>query len=78
MSVELLITIVGAFGTLALTINAFFLKGIYTKQNEIEIKVVELLTKEKQKTKDIEELKENQKDIFERLNLVERSVLWVT
>ena len=67
--------ILGTFITIALSINAFFLEGIYTKQNEIEIKVAQLLVKEEVKSKAIEELKLADKEILKRLNRVERKIL---
>ena len=75
MSMEIILSIVGAFGTLALTINAFFLRGIFLDLNAVKIKLVEISTRGEAKEKRIEELERNQKEVFDRLNIVEREVL---
>lgn len=44
MSIEALITIVGAFGVTALAINAFFLKGIYSELNDVKIQMASMIS----------------------------------
>jgi len=44
MSIEVLITIVGAFGIVALSINAFFLKGIYSELNVVKIQIASIIS----------------------------------
>lgn len=48
MDIGIILAIVGAFLTLGLSVNAFFLKGIYTKQLEIELKVTRLIVKDEE------------------------------
>lgn len=67
-----ILSIIGFFGTMALAINAYFLRGIYSKQQEIEIKVTELLVKEQEKERRIERLEDNEQEIFKRLNYLEK------
>lgn len=71
MSIELVLAMVGAFGTIALSINAFFLRGIYTKQVEIELKVTRLIVKEEDKEKRIDRLEEFEEKARERLHKLE-------
>ncbi len=44
MSMEVLVSIVGAFGVIALGINAFFLKGIYSELNDVRIQMATMLS----------------------------------
>ena len=44
MSLEVLISIVGAFGVVALSINAWFLKGIYTELNDVRIQMATMIS----------------------------------
>jgi len=75
MKIEMMLMIIGSFGTLALSINAFFLRGIYLDLNAVKIKLVEISTRGEAKERRIEELEKNQKEIFDRLNIIEREVL---
>ena len=45
MKLEILLTIVGFFGTLGLTINAFFLRGIFSDLNEVKIRLAEMMAR---------------------------------
>jgi len=62
MGITEVISIVGFFGTIALSINAYFLRGIYSKQIEIELKVTKLIVKEEEKDRRIDELEEARKE----------------
>lgn len=75
MKLEMIISIVGFFGTLALTINAFFLRGIFQDLNDVKIKLAEMTAFSASKEKRITDLEINEKEIFERLNILEREVL---
>ena len=75
MKLEMIISIVGFFGTLALTINAFFLRGIFQDLNAVKIKLAEMTAFSASKEKRITDLEINEKEIFERLNILEREVL---
>lgn len=44
MNIELIITIIGSFGLLALAINAFFLKGIYTELNSVKVEIAGMIS----------------------------------
>ena len=44
MSIEVLVSIVGAFGVVALSINAFFLKGIYSELNIVKIQIASIIS----------------------------------
>lgn len=68
MDVSIIVTIVGSFITLALIINGFFLRGIYAKQIEIELKLTKLWVRKEDITRRVGELEINEKEIFKRLN----------
>ena len=73
MSIAEVIAFVGFFGTAALSINAYFLRGIYSKQMDIELKVTKLIVKEEEKERRLDNLEENEKEIFKRLNSLEKA-----
>lgn len=50
------ITIVGLFGTIALSINAFFLRGIFYDLNEVKVKLAHIMENSKAKELRIEKL----------------------
>ena len=50
--------ILGSFGTLALGINAFFLKGIYSELNGVKIKMTEIYTDSTHANKEIDILRD--------------------
>lgn len=60
---ELVLAIVGSFGTLALSINAFFLKGIYTDLNDVKIKMAQIFENAKNKDKRISALEDDIKEL---------------
>ena len=72
---EIVLSIVGVFGTVGLTINAFFLRGIFLDLNAVKIQLAEMSARGEGKQKSIDNLEANQKEIFERLNIIEREVL---
>lgn len=75
MKLELLVAIVGAFGTLALTINAFFLRGIFIDLNDVKIKLAQISARSESKEARLQNLERNEREFFDRLNIVEREVL---
>lgn len=75
MKMEIVLSIVGAFGTLGLTINAFFLRGIFMDLNTVKIEIAKMVTRSEGKEERIKRIEENEKEIFERLNIIEREVL---
>ena len=60
---ELVLAIVGSFGTLALSINAFFLKGIYTDLNDVKIKMAQIFENAKNKDKRISAIEDDIKEL---------------
>ena len=75
MKLEIVISVVGAFGTIALTINAYFLRGIFHDLNAVKIKLAEMGARSESKELRIENLERNEREIFDRLNILEREVL---
>jgi len=78
LAVTLIISLVGAFISLCLVVNAFFLRGIFEDLNTVKIKIAELfieLTNRKEKTDGIiKEQKAHTKlieDLKDRINKVE-------
>lgn len=68
-----ILTIVGSFVTTGLAINAFFLRGIFEDLNSVKVTIATALANDKAKQKEIDELKLNQKILFEvQNNLRER------
>lgn len=75
MNYEILFSIVGIFGTLALSINAFFLRGIYQDLNAVKIAMAQISTRGEAKEKRLDTNDENIKEIYARINSLEREVL---
>lgn len=71
----MVLSIVGAFGVLALSINAFFLRGIYGDLNTVKIQMARAFERSDAKEKRIEVLELTQKEIIDRLTMVEREVV---
>lgn len=69
MSIEIIFSGVGA---IALGVNAFFLKGIYSDLNAVKISIARIFERSNAKEKQIKDLEENQKAIFERLRKLEK------
>ena len=78
MNMEVVISIVGAFGTFALSINAYFLRGIFQDLNTVKIELAKMVERSDAKEERISKIEVNEKEIFDRLNILEREVLkWV-
>jgi len=75
MELELVIVIVGSFITLGLSINAFFLRGISIDLNTVKIELAKMIERSNAKEARIENLERSEREIFERLNILEREVL---
>lgn len=75
MQMEVVLSIVGSFLVVVGAINAFFLRGIFQDLNAVKVKLAEIITRSEAKEKRISDIEENQKEIFDRLNLIEREVL---
>lgn len=67
MDMETIFLLVGGFGTLALSINAFFLKGIYSDLNAVKVSIAEILVRSKDKERRIAELEDNEKGMVQSL-----------
>ena len=72
VQLEIVLSIVGFFGVLALSINGWFLRGIFQDLNSVKITLATMGAKSEAKEKRITNLEENQKEIFDRLNSLER------
>ena len=75
MQMEVVLSIVGFFGICALGINGYFLKGIFSDLGTVKIKLAEISARGEAKENRLDKLEVNEKEIFERLNIVEREVL---
>ncbi|MHA1591596.1 MAG: hypothetical protein ACTSUP_03905 [Candidatus Heimdallarchaeaceae archaeon] len=53
MSYELLLSIIGTFGTMALLINGYFLRGIFQDMNEIKVKLAAMTARSEDKERRI-------------------------
>ena len=71
MSTDIVILVVGGFVTLALGINAFFLRGIFKDLGDVKINIAKIFERSKAKEKRIVDNEEDIKEIFKRLNKLE-------
>lgn len=70
LAVTLIISLVGAFISLCLVVNAFFLRGIFEDLNTVKVKIAELfseLTNRKEKMEDINKLQKKHIDLIQDL-----------
>lgn len=74
VNLQPIIVIVGAFITLGLGINAFFLKGIYTDLNDVKVEIAKIFAGSKDKDRRIAELEENEKDLYNKVNELSQRV----
>ena len=70
-----ILIIVGTFLSIGMGVNAFFLKGIYDRLGTVEIGQATIFAQGRSREKRIEHLEQENKEIFGRLNLIEREVL---
>jgi len=76
--ISLVLSIVGVFLVFGLGINGFFLRGIFKDLNDVKVKLAEMSARSEGKEERIKNLESNQKEIFERMNILEREILkWV-
>lgn len=64
------LSIVGVFLSIAVSIVAWFLKGIYDRLGTIEVAQATLIANDKHKEQDIEELKIQNRILFEEVNKI--------
>ena len=74
MNTDTLLSIIGAFLVLALGINGFFLRGIFRDLNNLRVDLAKMYERAKAKEKRIQELEDNEKDLFERINKLEKEI----
>lgn len=67
----IILSIVGFFGTMALGINAYFLKGIYDRVGTVEVSLATVIVNDTHKQKEIDANREDIKLLFSRLNKME-------
>ena len=75
MNLEIIISVVGACVTLGLTINAFFLRGIFLDLNAVKVELAKMFERSTAKELRLENLERNEREIFDRLNILEREIL---
>ena len=66
--------IVGACGTMALSVNAAFLRGIFQDLNTVKIEIARIGERSDSKVKRIEDLEINQKELYNKINNIERKI----
>ena len=71
----LLLSIIGIFITIGLSINAFFLRGIFVDLNDLRVRFAEIATNGKNTARRIENLEDTEKEIFHRLNKLEQRAI---
>lgn len=71
---ELVLSIVGSFGTLALLINGYFLRGIFQDLNEVKIQLATMVERSQAKEDRIKKLEDNERELFDRINNIERAI----
>lgn len=74
MNLELVLSIVGSFLVLGLGVNGYFLRGIFQDMNDIKIALARMSAQEEEKERRIENLEANQKEMFARINALEKGV----
>jgi len=60
--------------TVALGINAFFLKGIYTDLSYLRVELAKMIVKGDNKSEKIKTLEVNQKELAARISILERII----
>ena len=74
MDIELVLSIIGFFGVVALGINEYFLRGIFQDLNDVKVQLASITARGDAKEERIKKIEENEKEIFERLNKIERGI----
>ena len=64
MNMEMVVAIVGALITLAMAVNAFFLRGIFQDLNDVRVQLAKISTRGEGKELRITSLEITQKEIF--------------
>ena len=69
MNMEMIVAIVGALITLAMAINAFFLRGIFQDLNDVRIQLATISTRGEGKELRIANLELTQKDLYSKIGI---------
>ena len=72
MSMEAVLSIVGGFLVVVGAVNAFFLKGILSDLNAVKIELAKIAARNEDKSRRLLDVEANQKEIFIRLNKLEK------
>jgi ribosomal protein S2 len=67
----IVLAVVGAFGTLALGINGYFLRGIFSDLNQVRIDLATVISDSNAKTERITKLEHSELELYRRLNKLE-------
>ena len=67
-----LLAIIGGFVALGLSVNAYFIKQLVDSLNQVKIQTAILLERDSGKEKRLGAIEHNQREIFIRLNDLER------
>jgi len=70
----LILTVIGVFVTVGLSINAFFLRGIFVDLNDLRVRFAEIATNGKNTARRIDNIENNMKEVFSRLNNAEKRI----
>lgn len=63
MGLENVLGIVGTFLTISLSINAFFLRGIFLDLNDVKVRIASIFENSKNKDKRLDKLEDEIKEI---------------
>lgn len=72
MDLGIVLSIVGAFGVIALGVNGYFLRGIFQDLTAVKVHLARMGARSEAKEKRLDNLELNQKEIYDRLNKLER------
>lgn len=74
LDLSLVLSVVGFFGTTALTINAFFLRGIFQDLNAVKIEIAKISVNSDAKETRIRDLEANQKELYNKINDINEKI----
>lgn len=71
MGLENVLGIVGTFLTISLSINAFFLRGIFLDLNDVKVRIASIFENSKNKDKRLDKLEDEIKEIKAAIRALE-------